>query len=563
MPPSLRFPPLPPRWLVLWFAVALFAIFQHAPMPLYSTRTLAVAWEMWNENQFLVPHINGHPYSHKVPLLFWLIHAGWAVSGVNDVWPRLLQVFIGAGWLLAAAALARRVFSLRPSIARLVPWFLIALAYSFLFGLQIMYEMLLALTVALALLALSGRPRWIWFALALGAGLMTKGPVMLLHVGFPFLLGPWWSEHARADRKGWYLRGGLAFAGGVAILLAWALPAGVAGGEAYRNELFFMQTAGRVVDSFDHARPLWWYLPMLGVLLFPWIGWPRLWRAVATFVRPIGDGERFLISWLLPVFAGFCLVSGKQVYYLLPLLPGMAMALSCALARQEVRGGGTGRVWGAWPLALAVFGFAFLLAVLPVWLAVGELHSHWLHDAARLSPWFAVGFAALGLLLLLPGDGERELQRIAGTSLLGVALAHALFAHALFHNFDLGPAAALLGRAQAEQRPIANVGQYEGQFHYLARLRSGIAVINIGGIGEWAAANPRGLIVRYPARLDPRARRYALLIQPFRSRWLEIWSAPTLAAIEAGQTPAEPAQRTALYPPDYWRYGEPAVREDN
>jgi hypothetical protein len=178
-----------------------------------------------------------------------------------------------------------------------------------------------------------------------------------------------------------------------------------------------------------------------------------------------------------------------------------------------------------------------------------------------LSPWFAVGFAALGLLLLLPGEGERELHRIAGTSLLGVALAHALFAHALFHNFNLEPAAGVLGRAQAERRPIANVGQYEGQFHYLARLHGSIAEINIGGIGEWAAANPRGLIVRYPARLDPRARRYALLIQPFRSRWLEIWSAPTLAAIEAGQTPAEPAQRTALYPPDYWRYGEPVERE--
>jgi 4-amino-4-deoxy-L-arabinose transferase-like glycosyltransferase len=561
MPSSSRFRLVPPSWLLLWFAVAVFAIFQSGPMPLYSTRTLAVAWEMWDQHQFLVPHINGHPYSHKVPLLFWLIHAGWAVGGVNDVWPRLLQVLIGAGWLAAAAALARRVFPLRPAAARMTPWFLIALAYPFLFGLQIMYEVLLALTVALTLCTLCGKPRWGWFAVALGAGLMTKGPVMLLHVIFPVLLGPWWSEHARAGRRGWYLRGALAFAGGIAILLAWALPAGFAGGEAYRNELFFMQTAGRVVDSFDHARPLWWYLPMLAVLLFPWIGWPRLWRAVVTFARPLGDSERFLIAWLLPTFGVFCLVSGKQVYYLLPLLPGAAMALACALARQQARGAGSGRRWSAWPLALAVFVFALLLALLPAWLASGHLHSHWLHDASRLSAWFAVGFAALGLLLLLPGEGEGELHRIAGTALLGVALAQTLFAHALFHNFDLDPAAALLARAQAESRPIANVGQYEGQFHFRARLRGGIAEIRIGQIGEWAQAHPDGVIVRYPSRLDPRALRYALLIQPFRSRWLEVWSATTLAAIEAGQTPAEPAQRTALYPPDYWRYGTPVERD--
>jgi 4-amino-4-deoxy-L-arabinose transferase-like glycosyltransferase len=561
MSPTSRFRLVPPSWLALWFVVALFAIFQHGPMPLYSTRTLAVAWEMWDQNQFLVPHINGHPYSHKVPLLFWLIHAGWAVTGVNDVWPRILQVLIGAGWMLAAVALARRVFALRPAVARLAPWFLIAFAYAFLFGLQIMYEVLLAATVALALYTLSGKPRWGWFALAVGAGLMTKGPVMLLHVAFPFLLGPWWSEHARTDRRGWYLQGALALAGGIAILLAWAIPAGFAGGQAYRNELFFMQTAGRVVDSFDHARPLLWYLPMLAVLLFPWIGWPRLWRAVVTFTRPLGDGERFLIAWLVPTFVVFCLVSGKQVYYLLPLLPGAAMALACALARQQARDQGHGRRWSAWPLALAVFAFAAVLALLPVWLAAGHLHSHWLHDAARLSPWFAVGFVALGLLLLLPGEGDGELQRIAGVSLFGVALAHALFAYALFHNFNLDPAAALLGRAEREQRPIANVGQYEGQFHYDARLRGSIDEIHIGDVVEWARAHPRGLIVRYPARLDPRARRYALLIQPFRSRWLEIWAAPTLGAIEAGQTPAEPEQRTALYPPDYWRYGEPVERD--
>lgn len=561
MPKSFRSLAIPPAWLVLWLCVALFAIFQHGPMPLYSTRTLAVAWEMWNQNEFLVPHINGHPYSHKVPLLFWLIHAGWAVSGVNDVWPRLLQVGIGAGWLLAAVALARRVFPLRPLPAKYTPWFLIGLAYSFLFGLQIMYEVLLALTVAWALCMLAGRPRWGWFAVAVGAGLMTKGPVMLLHVAFPFLLGPWWSEHARADPRGWYLRGAAALAAALGILLAWALPAGFAGGEAYRNELFFLQTAGRVVDSFDHARPLLWYLPMVAVLLFPWIGWPRLWRAAITLRRPLGDSERFLIAWLLPTFLVFCLVSGKQAYYLLPLLPGAAMALACVLARQQARDEGHGRRWGAWPLALAALAFAVVLALLPVWGATGHMHSHWLQDASRISPFFAVGFVVLGLVLLLPGEGETELHRIAGAGLLGVALAYTLFAHALFHNFNLDPAADLLGRAQRESRPIANVGSYEGQYHYRARLYGSIDEIHINDIGRWAAAHPRGLVVRYPAKLDPRARRFALLIQPFRSRWLEIWDATTLAAIETGQAPPEPVRHTAHYPPDYWRYGDPPERD--
>lgn len=554
---------VPPAWLAFWCAIALFAIFQHGPMPLYSTRTLAVAWEMWQNGQFLVPHINGEPYSHKVPLLFWMIHAGWAVFGVNDVWPRVLEVLIGAGWFVAAVALARRLFALRPAVARLTPWFLIALSYAFLFGLQIMYEVLLAAWVAAALAALGGKPRWGWFALFIGAGLMTKGPVMLLHVAFPFLLGPWWSEHARADRRGWYVKGTLALLGGFAILVAWALPAAFAGGEQYRNELFFMQTAGRVVNSFDHARPLYWYVPVLLVLLFPWVGWPRLWRAMAGLRKPIGDGERFLIAWLAPTFGVFCLISGKQVYYLLPLLPGAAMVLACALARQQARDEPLGGGWGPWPLGVAAIGFGAALCALPAWLASGHLHSHWLHDASQLSPWYGVAFIALGLILFLRGRGnDREVHRVAAVALVAAALAHSLFAQTLFHNFDLRPAASMLGAARAQGRPVANVGVYEGQFHFHARMTAHIDEIHgKQQFGEWAAQHPNGLIVNYSKKLDPEARRYARLIQPFRSQWLEIWDARTFAARQAGQTPAEPAQRTLLYPPDYWRYGSPPERD--
>src|SRR6478672_11095652 len=73
--------------LLAWGLVALVSIFLHGPVPLYSTRSLAVAWEMWDRGSWLVPLFNGAPYSHKTPLLPCLIHAGWLVTGVSDVWP--------------------------------------------------------------------------------------------------------------------------------------------------------------------------------------------------------------------------------------------------------------------------------------------------------------------------------------------------------------------------------------------------------------------------------------------------------------------------------------------
>ena len=165
-------------WLPLWTAMALLAIFAHGPMPMFSTRTLAVAWEMWAHGHWLVPHINGEPYSEKVPLLFWMIHAGWAVFGVNDVWPRVLEVIFGGTQLVLASLLASRLFPARPWVAKATPWLLMALAYSFLFGLQIMYEVLLVVWVLAALLCLTptatrAEPRWWLFGVIVGAGLLT------------------------------------------------------------------------------------------------------------------------------------------------------------------------------------------------------------------------------------------------------------------------------------------------------------------------------------------------------------------------------------------------------
>jgi 4-amino-4-deoxy-L-arabinose transferase-like glycosyltransferase len=77
----------------LGIALALVALlaatsFVRPIFPVDETRYVGVAWEMWQRGDFLVPYQNGVPYSHKPPLYFWLMHAGWALFGVNECWPR-------------------------------------------------------------------------------------------------------------------------------------------------------------------------------------------------------------------------------------------------------------------------------------------------------------------------------------------------------------------------------------------------------------------------------------------------------------------------------------------
>jgi len=548
-------------WLPLWTVAALLAIFSHGPMPLFSTRTLAVAWEMWHGHQWLVPHINGEPYSEKVPLLFWLIHAGWLAFGVSDVWPRVLEVIFGGVQLVQLSILARRLFPARPWVEKAAPWMLLALSYAFLFGLQIMYEVLLANCVLGALLCLAptmrrSEPRWLLFGLLIGAGLLTKGPVMLLHIVFPWLLGPLWNEWAREHRARWYGRGVLSVLLGFAMLLAWAIPAGFAGGEAYQHRLFFTQTAGRVVDGTPQSQslqshPHWfgWYLLWLPMLLFPFTGWPRAWVAIGALRKPFDVGIRFALCWLLPSFVVFSLISGKQWYYLLPEFGGWMLLLAGAVAILRERHAPLAEnYWlGSWPLGVGSILFAGLLFALPYVAFSHAFHNEWAEGAAPYSRTFSIAFLLLGCLLLVRGRGE--MRRLAIAGLLGALALNTLFTLTLWHKYDLSPTTALVAAAQAEGHAVAFEGNYEGQFHFAGRLTRPLTELHDrASLQAFAGQHPNGLIITHPDQLDAAALRYALLAQPFRSAWIVVWSAPTIAMLQAGRIPPEPAQPPRVFP---------------
>jgi 4-amino-4-deoxy-L-arabinose transferase-like glycosyltransferase len=499
-----------------------------------------------------------------------------------------------------------------------------------------MYEVLLVVWVLAALLCLtptarSASPRWWLFGLMVGAGLLTKGPVMAVHVLFPLLLGPLWNDWARQNKARWYGFGLLGLLIGFAILLAWAIPAGEAGGEAYRQRLFFTQTAGRVVDSKaadlqNHARPAWYYLVFLPVILFPLSGWlrgivavpttlfRRPWRPgtgaalitagialllllataltnvpawvgnllvvlvvlpmfVALMRQPLEPGLRFLVAWLLPTLLTFSLITGKQLYYVLPELAGATMLVAAAVAdlRERHVGLASHYALGTWPLSLGAFVLAILLFAMPSVVPTRFPDNIWLVGMAPYARFFGVIFIVLGALLLLRGRGE--MRRLAFAGLIGTVALNALFTVGLWYRYDLTPASLFLAQADAAGRPIGNLGvSYNGQYHFAGRLMHPIARIKVApgmpaqvdeddddvvhdgdSLDDFAGHHPDGFIVSYAKHPPANAFRYARLIQPSRTGWLMIWEAPTLDALQDGRLPPEPRQPTLLYPQDYWR----------
>jgi 4-amino-4-deoxy-L-arabinose transferase-like glycosyltransferase len=308
-------------------------------------------------------------------------------------------------------------------------------------------------------------------------------------------------------------------------------------------------------DLQNHAEPFWFYLLWLPVLLFPFSGWPRMWVAVASLRRPLESGLRFALCWLVPTFVVFSLISGKQLYYPLPELAGIALLMAGAIAvLRERRPILANHAWlGTWPLGVAGIGFALLLFALPLMVAHNVVQGDWADTAAPYSRYFSVIFLLLGILLLLRGRGE--LRRLAVAGLIGVFVLNTLFTLTLWPRWDLRPTARLLSQAEQAGQPLAYLGNYEGEFHFAGRLTHPITELyGDQALQDFARAHPDALVVAHPGKLTPEALRYALLVQPFRSSWVVVWSATSLADIHAGHTPPEPAQPTQVYPADDGRY---------
>ena len=256
-------------------------------LPIDETRYLSVAWEMWLRGDFIVPYKNGAVYVDKPPLLFWLMQAGWALFGVNEWWPRLVPTLAAMAGLLLTARLAAHLWPQQPKAARLAPWLLASALLWQVFTGAVMFDTLLSVFSLLCLNALVapplGRGRWAWFALGIGGGLLTKGPVILLHTLPAALLAPWWwaGRNETGQWRRWY--GGLLLGllGGAAILAAWLWPAIGRAGASYGAAIGIHQTSDRLVHSYSHRRPWWWYLQLLPALPLPWTFWPPLYRGLA------------------------------------------------------------------------------------------------------------------------------------------------------------------------------------------------------------------------------------------------------------------------------------------
>ncbi|MFQ6371666.1 ArnT family glycosyltransferase [Shewanella sp. YIC-542] len=530
----------PPLLLLFTLLMALLLIATHMwlrpLMPIDETRYVSVAWEMWRDNNWLVPHKNGETYAHKPPLLFWLINLFWGMFGTNELATRLAIPLFACGNFGLLYLLARQYYPREANAAGFAPLVLLALGGWSFYLPTTMFDSLLSIFVLLwclscVWLSRCGQKRFMLLgAIAIGGGLLAKGPVMLLYA-LPFmLLRPWW-QHSQAIRhRRFFSLSLMAMLLGVGILACWLLPAIVSGGAAYENELLWKQTTGRVVSAFAHARPWYWYLYWLPVLLLPLPLMGGVWRS--RIFQGNSHQDKALLLYIGIIVLCFSLISGKQLHYLCPLMPLIALFIAKKLQ--------TAHFQRSYPLAIASLLVMVLLLTLPLWAA--QIFKN------LAQPQITLWAPLLPLLMLglsLWRFRQQQLAVMAHFLVFPILLTSMLIAvrQPLHAAYDVSHTAQYLRQLQDKGHQLAFWNKYDNQFQFSGRLQTPLAVLNGDKPARllWLQQHPQTIVI-YPAKNPSSAlRQQAMYEQPYRGRFLLLFEAPTLLALMT------PPQETSVF----------------
>jgi 4-amino-4-deoxy-L-arabinose transferase-like glycosyltransferase len=205
--------------------------------------------------------------------------------------------------------------------------------------------------------------RWLaaLFWAALGAGLMVKGPIILIVIAATVTALLAW------DRKfGWLknlrpLWGPLVM---LAIALPWYVAIGIHTDGAFYDRAIGQSMMGKVADSQQgHSGPPGYHLALFALMFWP--GSLLAMRAAQTAWRRRAEPAiRFLLCWIVPTWIIFEIVATKLPHYVLPTYPAIACLCALALSDFSAPRGLAGRavlivwtvIWIAATLLLAALG---------------------------------------------------------------------------------------------------------------------------------------------------------------------------------------------------------------
>lgn len=196
-------------------------------------------------------------------------------------------------------------------------------------------------------------PAIFWTALA--AGLLVKGPMVLLPVAGAIL---WLGVQGRSLRFLANLRPLPGIAWILLLVLPWIIAITIRTEGAFLAGSIGQDLTDKITTAGEHSgSPPGLYLLTVWFTFWPWclllpLALVHGWRTRST------APTAFLLGWLIPGWLLFEAIPVKLIHYPLPLLPALALLAAAVLVRMA----DGSQAFRGWPALLGTFGFALATA---------------------------------------------------------------------------------------------------------------------------------------------------------------------------------------------------------
>jgi 4-amino-4-deoxy-L-arabinose transferase-like glycosyltransferase len=305
-------------------------------------RYARIAQEMRDQSNWITPLLEGKPWLEKPPLYYWITAPLYSIFNSKETAARLgpslcaLIASVAIFWI-GTALWSRIVGFLSACILLTCPGFAA-------FGRSASTDMpfTCCLTIAMAIfaygVAMDRRIGWriLFGYFFLGLAILGKGPVAIV-LAAAIMLCFWYLDERGGILKTWRVVPGTILTAAIAIPWFWLVFRH--NGFAFISTFFINHNLARYITGIHHhSQPVYYYLPVLIGLFFPWSGWLTLllpksfWHRLRRW-REWNPATVFLTCWFLIPLLFFSLSDSKLPGYILPSLPPLALILGVQASR--------------------------------------------------------------------------------------------------------------------------------------------------------------------------------------------------------------------------------------
>lgn len=321
-------------YITLIIVVCLFAFFTGLnKRSLFSqdvVRYAEIAREMIHYDSWLIPKFNGEVYTNKPAPYIWLIAVPSLISGeVNELTARLPSALAGLGAVIFTYLLASRMYSqsvgLFSALSLVACYKFNLLARTSRTDMPFTFFVIAALYFFYSGIVMTSKRRRYYIAgsIMLAGSVLMKGPAGLAVILITLITYSITKHDKQIILNRYVLWGCLLF---LFIVGIWLVPTCIVGGSEFAKDLIFRQNIGRFAGEIDHAEPFYYYFYKLPIEIAPLNLLLPLVIAFYFFVKNRQKHDiKFIFIYLVAAFAFLQLSISRNIRYLLPLYPAIAI----------------------------------------------------------------------------------------------------------------------------------------------------------------------------------------------------------------------------------------------